>query len=181
MDSIKNIPKHVAIIMDGNGRWAKKRGLPRIAGHWAGAETLKDIVSTCSQLNIKILSVFAFSSENWKRPAQEVNTILNLLLYYLKRETDNLHKNNVKIMVIGDWQTLPDRIVQQIRTSIKLTQNNTGLVLNVALNYGSRGEILSACKSIYREVSMGRFDIDKVTEELFKNTCLLETCRIRIF
>lgn len=167
----QNMPKHIAIIMDGNGRWAKRKGLPRIAGHWAGAEALRDIVSTCSKLDIQALSVFAFSSENWKRPVQEVNSIMNLLMYYLKKELDNLHKNNVRIIVTGDWEELPDRIVEQIRKSIRQTQNNSGLILNIVLNYGARREILLACKKICKDVFEGKISIDKIDEDLFEG-CL---------
>lgn len=167
----QNMPKHIAIIMDGNGRWAKRRGLPRIAGHWAGAEALRNIVSTCSKLNIQALSVFAFSSENWKRPVQEVNSIMNLLLYYLKKEVDTLHKNNVKIIVTGDWEELPDRIVEQIKKSMGQTQNNSGLILNIVLNYGARREILLACKNICNDVLEGKVSIDNIDENMFEN-CL---------
>jgi len=166
---MQNLPKHIAIIMDGNGRWASKRGLPRIAGHWAGAEALRDIVSTCCKLNIEVLSVFAFSSENWKRPVQEVNTIMNLLLYYLKKEVDSLHQNNVKIHVSGAWEELPPRIVEEINRSIQKTQNNTGLIFNIVLNYGSRKEILTACKKISREVQDGKFGVDDIDESIFQN------------
>ncbi|MGI5858482.1 MAG: isoprenyl transferase [Tepidanaerobacteraceae bacterium] len=168
---VQNIPKHIAVIMDGNGRWAKSKGLPRIAGHWAGAEALRDIVITCSKLNIQVLSVFAFSSENWKRPAQEINTIMNLLLYYLKKEVNALHKNNISIVVSGDWEVLPDRIVEQIKKSIRLTQNNSGLLLNIVLNYGARREIVLACKNICRDVLEEKISIDKIDETIFRN-CL---------
>jgi undecaprenyl diphosphate synthase len=167
--NVKNLPKHIAIIMDGNGRWAKQKGLPRIAGHWAGAEALRDIVRTCCKLNIQVLSVFAFSSENWKRPVQEVNTIMNLLLYYLKKEVDELDKNNVRIHVSGAWEELPERIVGQIKKSIQQTQNNTGLILNIVLNYGSRNEILSACKKLYKDVQSDIISIDGIDESTFQN------------
>lgn len=162
------MPKHIAIIMDGNGRWAIKRGLPRIAGHWAGAEALRDIVKVCSELNIEVLSVFAFSSENWRRPHDEVNAILNLLLYYLKKEVKNLNKNNVKILVTGEWQQLPLKIVDEIKRSIYLTKQNTGLILNIVLNYGARKEIIKACKDLCNEIKNGKIDIDKIDENLFE-------------
>ena len=165
---MQKIPKHVAIIMDGNGRWAKRKGLPRIAGHWAGAEALRDIVSTCSKLNIQALSVFAFSSENWKRPAQEVNSIMNLLLYYLKKEVDTLHKNNIKIMMSGDWHELPYRIVAQIKKSIRQTQNNSGLILNIVLNYGARREIILACKKMCIDVLEGKLNIEEIDQFAFE-------------
>jgi len=168
---MQKIPKHIAIIMDGNGRWAKRKGLPRIAGHWAGAEALKDIVSNCYKLNIQVLSVFAFSSENWKRPTQEVNSIMNLLLYYLKKEVNTLHKNHVRIIVTGNWQELPDSIVEQIGKSIRQTQNNSGLILNIVLNYGARKEIILACKNICRDVLEGKISINKIDEVLFEQ-CL---------
>jgi len=165
----RNMPKHIAIIMDGNGRWAKNKGLPRIAGHWAGAEALRDIISTCCKLNIQVLSVFAFSSENWKRPVQEVNAIMNLLLYYLKKEVDSLHKNNVRINVSGDWEELPQRIVEQIKKSLQQTQTNTGLVLNIVLNYGSRKEILTACKKLCKDVLDEKINIDNINESIFED------------
>jgi len=166
---MRNLPKHIAIIMDGNGRWAKEKGLPRIAGHWAGAEALRDIVSTCCKLNIQVLSVFAFSSENWKRPIQEVNTIMNLLFYYLKKEIESLHKNNVKIQVSGAWEELPQRIVEQIQKSLQRTRNNRGLILNIVLNYGSRNEILTACKKICKDVLNGKINVDDIDESTFQN------------
>jgi len=164
---IEKTPKHIAIIMDGNGRWAKTRGLPRIAGHWAGAEALRKIVETCIKLDIKVLSVFAFSTENWKRPIQEVNTILNLLLYYLKREVKNLHKNNVKIMLSGDLKDLPQKIIEEIKKSIELTKDNDGLILNIVLNYGARKEIVNACLSICEDVLKGKISLDSIDEHSF--------------
>ncbi len=166
--NMQNIPKHIAIIMDGNGRWAKSRALPRIAGHWAGAEALRNIISTCAKLNVQVLSVFAFSTENWKRPAEEVNSILNLLLYYLKKEVDNLNKNNIKIIVTGDWKELPDSIVEQIDKCMWRTQNNSGLVLNAVINYGARKEILLACKNICEDVLKNKINIDKIDDVLFE-------------
>lgn len=162
------MPKHIAIIMDGNGRWAKKRGLPRIAGHWAGAEVLRDIVKFSAEIEIKVLSVFAFSSENWKRPFDEVNSILNLLLYYFKKEVNNLHENNIKINITGEWQHLPHKIADEIEKGIELTKNNTGLILNIALNYGSRKEIVQACRELCNEVKNGKINIEEIDEKLFE-------------
>lgn len=167
--NLEKMPKHVAIIMDGNGRWAKKKGLPRIAGHWAGAEVLREMVQTCSKLNIEVLSVFAFSTENWKRPISEVNTILNLLLYYLKKEVRSLNDNHVKIVLSGNWQELPEKIVKEIRSSIELTKNNTGLVLNIVLNYGARKEILDACLKICDDITNGKIDKNDIDERLFSS------------
>lgn len=162
------IPKHIAIIMDGNGRWAKKRGLPRIAGHWAGAESLRDIVKFCAEIGIQVLSVFAFSTENWKRPFDEVNSILNLILYYLKKEVNNLHKNNIIINITGEWQQLPDNIADEINRGIELTKNNTGMILNIALNYGSRKEIVKACRDLCNDVKNGKIGIEEIDEQLFE-------------
>lgn len=162
------LPRHIAIIMDGNGRWARKKGLPRIAGHWAGAEVLRDIVKFCSELDIQVLSVFAFSTENWKRPPEEVNTILNLLVYYLKKETAELHRNNVKIMVTGEINDLPQRIIDEIDRCMKLTRDNTGLILNILLNYGSRREIVKACRDICRDAICGKIATEEINEDLFK-------------
>lgn len=162
------LPKHIAIIMDGNGRWAKQKGLPRIAGHWAGAEALRNIVKFCAELGIQVLSVFAFSTENWKRPFDEVSLILNLLLYYLKREVNNLHENNIIINITGEWQQLPDDIAKEIKRGIELTKNNTGMILNIALNYGSRREIIKACKELCLDAKNGKISIEEIDEELFK-------------
>lgn len=163
----EKLPKHVAIIMDGNGRWAKKRNLPRIAGHWTGAETLRKIIVFCAKAGIKVLSVFAFSTENWKRPVLEVNAILNLLLYYLKKEVYELNNRNVKIMVTGDWINLPQPIAKQVKESIKLTERNTGLTLNIVLNYGSRNEISNACRNICEDLISGKIDIKDIDESTF--------------
>jgi len=162
------MPKHIAIIMDGNGRWAKKRGLPRIAGHWAGAEVLRDIVKFSAEIEVKVLSIFAFSSENWKRPFDEVNSILNLLLYYFKKEVNNLHNNNVKIKISGEWQHLPHKIADEIQRDIELTKHNTGLILNIVLNYGSRKEIVRACRELCNEVKNGKINMEEIDEKLFE-------------
>lgn len=163
----QKMPAHIAIIMDGNGRWAKKRGLPRIAGHWAGANKLREIVEFCSELQIKVLSVFAFSTENWRRPAEEVNTILNLLLYYLKKEVEQLNKNNIKIVFSGEINELPEKIVAEINRSLETTRQNTGLILNIVLNYGSRKEIVKACKDICKAVINGELNEKDIDEKLF--------------
>lgn len=162
------IPKHIAIIMDGNGRWAKERGLPRIAGHWAGAKVLRSIVKFCAEIGIQVLSVFAFSTENWKRPLDEVNLILNLLLYYLKKEVNNLHENNIIIHITGEWQQLPINIAEEINRGIELTKSNTGMILNIALNYGSRKEIIKACRDLCIDVKNDKIGIEDIDEKLFK-------------
>jgi len=165
---LNRLPKHIAIIMDGNGRWAQMRGMPRTMGHRAGVEALKKIVRFCNDLGIKYLTVYAFSTENWKRPIEEVSSLMNLLLYYFKKEVDALHKNNVKIVISGNWEELPEKIADQIRKSMIKTQNNSGLILNIALNYGGRSEILFACKNICTDVLNGDLCIDKIDEKLFE-------------
>ncbi|WP_028307333.1 isoprenyl transferase [Desulfitibacter alkalitolerans] len=161
------IPQHVAIIMDGNGRWAQKRGLPRYAGHKAGVEALKDIVKACIELNIKILSVFAFSTENWKRPKEEVSILMELLTKHLATEKDDLHKNGVKINCIGSLDKLPPSAQTEIAKAHALTKKNHKLILNIALNYGGRLEIVEAAKKLAAKICEGNLKNDEVTEEIF--------------
>lgn len=141
-----NLPRHIAIIMDGNGRWAKKRGLPRVAGHSEGVKSVRDIVEACAQLGIEYLTLFAFSTENWRRPKEEVSTLMKLLLRTLKTETDELHKNNIRLRMIGDFESLPDEVQKQLRDAIKKTENNKRLNLILALSYSGRWDILQAVK-----------------------------------
>lgn len=145
----KKFPEHIAIIMDGNGRWAKQRGLPRSLGHKAGVEALKEIVRYSSNIGLKILTVYAFSTENWARPVEEVDYLINILLVdYMKKEIDELNKNNVKIRILGDIDELPSSTKRQILEAVELTKNNSGLKFNIALNYGGRKEIVDAVKKI---------------------------------
>lgn len=169
-----NIPQHVAIIMDGNGRWAQKRGLPRYAGHKAGVEALRDIIKACIDVNVKILSVFAFSTENWKRPREEISILMDLLTRHLATEREELHKNGVKINCIGNLNKLPVNAQTEILKSHELTKNNDKLILNIALNYGGRLEIVEATKRIASKVSEGKLDIDAITEDLFANNLFTE-------
>lgn len=169
-----NLPKHIGIIMDGNGRWAKKRGLPRSAGHSAGAETLKKIVTECNNMGIKYITVYAFSTENWKRPKEEVDYLMNLLLNYLKDAEKTLAGENVVIKAIGSRKELSEEIQKQIIKTEKFTQNNTGIVMNIAVNYGSREEITAAVKKIAKKLSCGELkdeDItaDTISENLYTN------------
>lgn len=160
-------PNHIAIIMDGNGRWAKMRGLPRVMGHKAGMKALKDTVRTCSDLGIKILTVYAFSTENWKRPQDEVNFLMNLLVEYMHKELFELHKNNVRIKVLGEVDVLPKETRKEIKEALKLTGNNNGLQFNIALNYGGRVEIVNACKRLCEQVRNGLLDVEQINEEIF--------------
>lgn len=154
-------PEHVAIIMDGNGRWAKQRGLPRTAGHKIGAEAVKRVVKACPNCGVKYLTLFGFSSENWKRPVTEVKELMRLLRLYLRSETADLHKNNVRLRVIGDRLALDKDIVDLIETAEDLTHNNTGLVLSIALNYGGRHDIVQAAMRMALEMKRQNMPIDE--------------------
>ena len=138
------IPRHVAIIMDGNGRWAKERGQIRLQGHLAGMEALCGLVRHSSDLGVEYLTVYAFSTENWKRPADEVSGIFKLLIKFVKRELDELNRNNVRIDILGDWSIIPEDSADSIRLALATTEKNDGLKLNIALNYGGRAEITRA-------------------------------------
>jgi undecaprenyl diphosphate synthase len=164
---MERLPKHIAIIMDGNGRWAQKKGLPRVLGHKAGMEILKKTVRECSDLGIKILTVYAFSTENWRRPQDEVSYLMNLLVEYMRREIKELHKNKVKIKLLGEIDILPEQTRREIEEAIKLTASNEGLQFNIALNYGGRTEILNACKKLMQGARDGSIDEEDVDEALF--------------
>lgn len=163
----RRLPKHIAIIMDGNGRWAKKRNLPRTAGHVAGAKTFKNIARYCNEIGIKYLTVYAFSTENWKRPQQEVDSIMNLLRDYLK-DAVNFKEDNIKLKFIGDRTPLADDIKQLIEEDEKTSENATGLQVNIALNYGGRNEITNAVKEIIKS-GKGPEEIteDTISENLY--------------
>lgn len=141
---VNQIPNHIAIIMDGNGRWARKRFLPRIAGHKRGVEIVRDVVKKCVQSDVKFLTLFAFSSENWRRPEAEVSFLMGLFMEALKREVVKLHENNIRLMLIGDRSRFSDELVQQLEMSEMLTKDNTGLTLTIAANYGGRWDLLQA-------------------------------------
>jgi undecaprenyl diphosphate synthase len=144
---IKSVPTHIAIIMDGNGRWAKARGLPRTIGHKNGAEAVKRTVRNAAEIGIKYLTLFGFSSENWSRPVAEVTELMKLLKLYLKSETAELHRNNIKLKVIGDKTHFDDELVKMMNYAEELTGENTAIQVNIALNYGSRDEILKAASA----------------------------------
>lgn len=139
-----DIPQHITVIMDGNGRWARKRFLPRVAGHKRGVETVRDLVKQCAKLEVKYLTLFAFSSENWRRPDDEVSFLMGLFMDALKREVTKLHDNNIKLILVGDRSRFGAKLIAQIETSEQLTANNTGLVLTIAANYGGRWDIIQA-------------------------------------
>ena len=169
---IENMPKHIAIIMDGNGRWAKSKKLPRTMGHRAAMETIKKVVKAASDIGVKYLTLYAFSTENWQRPNDEVNAIMKLLVEYMKKELNDLNKNNVKIRTIGDISKLPQICIDVLENSKLETKDNSGLVLNLALNYGGRAEILGAFKTIFADYEKGilsKEDIENLTEKDFNN------------
>ena len=158
------IPRHIAIIMDGNGRWAKKRGMPRIAGHSEGVESVRDIVSACGELGVRYLTLYAFSTENWKRPKEEVSLLMRLLMKALRDETDRLHSNNVRLRVIGDFAKLPQEVQNELLEDIQKTKGNTGLSLVLALSYSGRWDIASAARRIAQEVAEHRLAPEDITD-----------------
>jgi undecaprenyl diphosphate synthase len=161
-----NIPRHVAIIMDGNGRWAKKRGLPRAAGHKAGAESVRKVLKAAGEAGVGCLTLYAFSSENWRRPETEISDLMGLLRFYLKAELSALHKQGVRIKIIGDYKAFPDDIVKALEDAMALTAANSRLTLAVALNYGSRGEMVQAVRDLAGRIAAGEIAADAVTEDV---------------
>jgi undecaprenyl diphosphate synthase len=161
-----NLPKHVAVIMDGNGRWAKQRHLPRVEGHRAGAESARVIIRTAGELGIKYLTLYAFSAENWNRPKDEVDALMKYLIHYLKSETPELNKNNVRLEVIGQIYRLPENVQEHLKKSIATLSRNNGLTLVMALSYGSRIEIVEAVRSIAEKVKLGKLDHADINEKV---------------
>jgi len=161
------IPAHVAIIMDGNGRWAKARGLPRTAGHYQGAETVRRVVESCIENGVGFLTLFGFSSENWKRPASEVNDLMGLLRLYLRREISRLHENGVRLSVIGERSRLAPDIIKMIEEAERRTVDNTRLRLTVALSYGGRQDIVNAARSLAQQVKDGSLQVEDIDESKF--------------
>jgi undecaprenyl diphosphate synthase len=159
------LPKHVAIIMDGNGRWAQKRHLPRIAGHRAGAHSIREVVRLAGELGIEALTLYAFSTENWKRPRQEVRLLMQLLKQYLKNEVKELLKNNVRLQTIGNHQDLPPEIQTELDNSILATAHCTGLTLVLALSYSGRADITQAFKKLATRVKLGKLNPRSITEK----------------
>lgn len=160
-----DIPAHIAIIMDGNGRWAKKRGLPRVAGHRRGVETVREIVEVCAEIGVKYLTLYTFSTENWKRPKDEVSTLMRLLLKSLKERLDELNKNNIKLTCIGNIESLPNVVQKQLFEDIERTKNNTRMTLNLALSYSGRWELLEAIREISKKVSRGEISPESIVEQ----------------
>ncbi len=167
MHDPKDIPRHVAIIMDGNGRWASRRGLPKIAGHRAGVNTAREIVKAAGELGIKVLTLYTFSTENWKRPKREVNALFGILENYLDKEEKTLNENKVRFSVMGRIETLPRAVQEKLKRVIDSTRQNTGLRLNLALNYGSRTEIIDAVRRIAADAADGKISPQDVDENTF--------------
>ncbi len=164
------IPKHIAIIMDGNGRWAKSRSLPRIAGHKEGINSVREITRVCAEIGVSHLTLFTFSTENWKRPSAEVSALMHLLLKTIKEEIKELHKENVRFTIIGDLETIPSRTARGLSDGIEMTKDNSGLNLNLALNYGSRQEIISAVKDLAIKVESGNLKPVDINIDVFDNS-----------
>ena len=162
------LPRHVAIIMDGNGRWAQKKGLPRTLGHRAGAETLREIVKTASEMGIQVLTAYAFSTENWRRPADEVSLLMSLLSDYLDNELAELAENNVQVRFIGDTGDLALSLQKKVEKAQALTAHNTGLILNLAVNYGGRAELTRAVKIISEKVLRRELDPEQINETIIE-------------
>lgn len=173
---LKTIPRHIAIIMDGNGRWAKERGLPRIAGHREGINSVREITKICGEIGVKYLTLYTFSTENWSRPKTEVKALMTLLLSTIKKEIKELHKNDVKFSTIGDISILPKGTVKGVKEGEKLTFENSGLNLILALNYGSRQEIISAVNNIVYDVKKGSLDSNSIDEKIFSSYLDTNNC-----
>jgi undecaprenyl diphosphate synthase len=167
MNEIK-IPEHIAIIMDGNGRWAKKLGLNRIFGHRNGVKAVKETVETCGQIGVKYLTLYAFSVENWSRPSDEIEALMSLLIDAVIRETPELHKNNVQLRTIGNLASFPENVVDNLNQAIEFTSKNTGLILTLALGYGSRWEITEAMRKIAIKVAVGELKPESITENVIE-------------
>ena len=161
-----SLPKHVAVIMDGNGRWAKAKGKPRVFGHKAGVEAVRKTVSTARRLGIQCVTLFAFSSENWRRPEDEVSLLMELFMTVLGREVKRLHKNNIRLRIIGDTRRFSERLQKKITDAEALTANNTGLVLNVAANYGGQWDILQAAKQLVINATEQGLAAADITEDM---------------
>lgn len=167
MDS--SIPKHVAIIMDGNGRWGKERGLTRSEGHYAGVQAMEKVIDSCLDLSIEILTLYAFSSENWSRPFDEVNYLMHLPIKFFHQKLPEFMKRNIKIMVSGDLNSVPKRTKNAVTKAIEETKFNDGMIVNFAFNYGGRDDILQAIRKVIQEVEAKKIEIDHINEELFQH------------
>ena len=162
---LQRLPRHIAIIMDGNGRWAREKGQDRLYGHFHGVESVRDIVEGCAELGVEYLTLYAFSTENWDRPAYEVTGLMELLVETIRKETETLNKNNIKLHVIGDMNMLPEYARKELNESLEITSHNTGLNLIMALSYSSRWEMVQAVKRIGVDVKAGKIDPEQINQD----------------
>ncbi len=165
----EELPQHIAIIMDGNGRWAERRGLRRVDGHRAGIKAVREVVEAAARLGVKILTLYAFSVENWKRPPDEVSTLMSLLRKYIKKETPTLLNNNIKLSVLGRMEGLPQVVQSDLRRALEATHHCTGLLFNIALNYGGRTELIDAFRKIWQQLENTKGTAPPIDEELIAN------------
>ncbi|MBI3895493.1 MAG: isoprenyl transferase [Acidobacteria bacterium] len=163
---LARLPRHIAIIMDGNGRWARRRRLPRIAGHRAGAQAVRETVEICSQLGVTALTLYAFSTENWKRPQNEIDTLMGLLREYLRKELAEIHRNNIRLQILGHYEQIPPEVCQDLEDALQQTAQNTGMVLNVALNYSARTELVDAFNAILDRMRDNGNRTREITEQM---------------
>ncbi|MFQ5349187.1 MAG: isoprenyl transferase [Thermoanaerobaculia bacterium] len=171
---LDRLPRHVALIMDGNGRWANDRGLPRVEGHRAGVEAVRDTIEASARLGLEVLTLYAFSTENWKRPRHEIWTLMNLLKKYLSKELDSLVDNDIRLVVLGRWRELDSSVVSALESALERTRGCEGMRLNIALNYSGRSEIVDACRRIVTDwASGGHADIDEATLDRYLYTAEL--------
>ncbi|HHT9110308.1 MAG TPA: isoprenyl transferase [Candidatus Brocadiaceae bacterium] len=169
MNKKEHVPAHIAVIMDGNGRWARQQGFARIRGHKQGVDSVREITRECAKKNIQQLTLYAFSQENWKRPQREIKFLMKLLKEFLISERKEVEENNIRLTAIGRIQGLPDDIQKEIALSIEKSRKNTGMILCLALNYGGRAEIVDAAQAIARDVKNGKMNIGEIDEETFKH------------
>ena len=169
MIDFNSLPTHIGIIMDGNGRWAKKRNLPRNFGHQEGMERVIEIVESASKIGIKYLTLYAFSTENWKRPGSEIEGLMKILVIYIRRELDKLHRNNIKLNILGDITKLPETPRLEVERAVEKTKNNTKMILNIALNYGGRDEIIYGIKGFLNDLELGKITKDELNTKTFSN------------
>ena len=168
-----NLPRHVAIIMDGNGRWAERRHMPRFTGHKAGVDAVRGAVEACAKRGVEVLTLFAFSSENWRRPEKEVGLLMDLFMFALEREVKRLHKNNVRLRIIGELKAFGKKLQQHIEKAEELTKNNTGLTLVIAANYGGRWDVTQAARQLAQRVADGELTAEQITPELMASAVCL--------
>jgi undecaprenyl diphosphate synthase len=167
--NLSNLPNHIAIIMDGNGRWAKKKGLLRNLGHQGGAKTVREIVEVCAEINVKYLTLYAFSTENWNRPKLEVDLLMKLLISSLKKELKTLQKNNIKLVTIGNIDSLPTKVSAELKDVVEKTKNNSRLTLTLALSYSSREELIKTIKEISLKVKNNLISPENIDESVINN------------